>query len=252
MGRFILLAGPSGVGKGPLFAALRRFYPDLAGNLKQVVLYNSRAPRPGEEDGVDYHFRPREEIEALRGKPGYAVADVRGDLQALEVATTQPILDAGHDAFFEGNPFIPARLREAPELAGIPLFTVFLSPLSRDELEYLAAPERRVDLAAFVTDVMRRKLLRRTKRQKTNLSLRDLENLEKRAASAIVELREAWKFDHVIPNHDGEDSENWDAFYYAIGDARRALLAFAAVLRGEEPTGAEKWERGLLEPKCVH
>ena len=22
-----------------------------------------------------------------------------------------------------------------------------------------------------------------------------------------------------LPNHDGEDSENWDAFYYPIGDA---------------------------------
>jgi guanylate kinase len=247
-----MLAGPSCVGKGPLFAALRRFYPDLAGNLKQIVLYNSRAPRPGEEDGVDYHFRTREQIESLATQPGFAVADVRGDLQALEVSTIQAILDAGHDAFFEGNPFIPAKLRGAPELAGIPMLTAFLSPLSRDELEYLTAPERRVDLADLVTDVMRRKLLRRTKRQKTNLSLKDLENIEKRAASALVELQEAWKFDHVLPNHDGEDSENWDAFYYPIGDARKALLAFVAVLRGDEPVGVEKWERELLEARCVH
>jgi hypothetical protein len=32
------------------------------------------------------------------------------------------------------------------------------------------------------------------------------------------------------PNHDGEASENWDAFYYPLGDAREALLAFAALL----------------------
>ena len=32
------------------------------------------------------------------------------------------------------------------------------------------------------------------------------------------------------PNHDGEASENWDAFCYPLGDAREALLAFAALL----------------------
>jgi guanylate kinase len=59
-------------------------------------------------------------------------------------------------------------------------------------------------------------------------------------------LREAWKFDYVIPNHDGEDSEHWDAFYYPIGDARKALLAFAALLQGEAPPGVEKWEKDLV------
>ena len=93
---------------------------------------------------------------------------------------------------------------------------------------------------------MRRKLLRRAKRQKINPSLKDLENIETRVASAIVELREAWKFEHVIPNHDGEDSENWDAFYYPIGDARKALLAFAALLQGETPSGVEHWEKDLV------
>jgi len=93
---------------------------------------------------------------------------------------------------------------------------------------------------------MRRKLLRRTTRQKTLLSLKDLQNIEKRAASCIVELRHAWQFDHVIPTHDGEDSENWNAFYYPIGDARKALLAFAAMLRGEQPLGVEKWQEDLV------
>ena len=93
---------------------------------------------------------------------------------------------------------------------------------------------------------MRRKLLRRTKRQKINLALKDLENIEKRAASAIVELREAWKFDHIIAIHDGEDSEHWDAFYYPIGDARKALLTFAALLRDETPPDVEHWEKDLV------
>jgi guanylate kinase len=93
---------------------------------------------------------------------------------------------------------------------------------------------------------MRRKLLRRTKRQKGILSQRDLEEIERRAGSACAELREAWRFDCVIPNHDGEDSENWDAFCYPVGDARLALLAFADLLRGVAPARTEHWPRDLL------
>lgn len=246
MGRFVMLAGPSCVGKGPLYSALKTFYPELAGRLQQIVLYNTRDPRPGEEEGVDYYFRPRAELEELAKRSGYVAADVRGDFQVLEVAQIERILAEGKDPFFEGNPFIPAALRESNALQGIPTVTAFLSPLSREEVLYLRAPEQRVDLGAFLTEVQRRKLLRRTARQKGLLSLKDLQNIEKRAASAIVELGYAWTFDYVIPNHDGEDSENWNAFYYPVSDARKALLMFAAILDGESPPEAERWEEDLV------
>ena len=246
MSRFVMLSGPSCVGKGPLYSALRKFYPDLAGRLQQVVLYNSRDPRPGELEGVDYYFRPRAEIEELAQKPGFTSAIVRGDLQAIEIASIQAILSQDKDAFFEGNPFIPAQLGELKELQQIPTLKVFLSPLSQEEIVFLKDPQQRTNLEKLLPDIMRRKLLRRTKRQKINLALKDLENIEKRVASAIVELREAWKFNYVIPNHDGEDSEHWDAFYYPLGDARKALLNFAALLRGETPPGVERWEKDLV------
>ena len=246
MSRFVMLSGPSCVGKGPLYKALRRFYPDLADRLHQIVLYNSRDPRPGEQEGVDYYFRSRSKIEELATKPGFTSAIVRGDLQAIEVASIRAILDQDQDAFFEGNPFIPAKLSELSELQEIPTLRIFLSPLSQDEILFIKDPQQRTNLEKLLPDIMRRKLLRRTKRQKINLSLKDLENIENRVASAIVELREGWKFDYVIPNHDGEDSEHWDAFYYPIGDARKALLAFAALLQGEPPPGVEKWEKDLV------
>ncbi len=53
-------------------------------------------------------------------------------------------------------------------------------------------------------------------------------------------------FDCVIPNHDGEDSENWDAFFYPLGDARKALLAFVELYHGRETGTREKWEEELL------
>jgi len=246
MSRLVILSGPSCVGKGPLYKALLKFYPDPAGRLKQVVRYNSRDPRPGEREGVDYYFRSRTEIEELAKKPGFTSAVVRGDLQAIEVASIRKILDQDKDAFFEGNPFIPAKLSELKELQDVPTLRVFLSPLSREEILFLKDPSQRTNLEKLLPDIMRRKLLRRTKRQKINLSLKDLENIENRVASAIVELREAWKFDYIIPTHDGEDSEHWDAFYYPIGDARKALLAFAALLQGETPPGVEHWEKDLV------
>ena len=246
MARLVLLSGPSCVGKGPLVAALRRHHPELAAPLVPLVLYNSRAPRPGEADGVDYHFRPRPEVEELADRDEFVACDVRGDYQALELASVDRILEAGDDAFFEGNPFIPAMLGEAGVLDRYPSLTVFLSPLSRNELTYLQHPDRQVDVGTFLTDVMRRKLLRRTTRQKTHLSQPDLANIEKRAASAIVELGYAHRFDHVLPNHDGEDSENWDAFYYPVGDAFVTLDAFAALLAGEPAARAEHWEPALV------
>ncbi len=246
MARLILLSGPSCVGKGPLASALKRHHPELATQLVPLVLHNSRAPRPGEVDGVAYHFTPRAEIERLASSRGFVAGDVRGDCQGLDLATIEQALEDGRDAFFEGNPFIPEMLREAGVLDQYPTLTVFLSPLSRDEIIYLQDPARRVDLESFVTDVMRRKLLVRTTRQKTHLSQVDLADIERRARSAIVELRHAHKYDHVIPNHDGEDSENWDAFYYPVGDAFATLASFAALLAGESPDRVETWEPGLL------
>jgi len=59
-------------------------------------------------------------------------------------------------------------------------------------------------------------------------------------------VRHPWRFDHVIPNHDGEDSEDWDAFYDRVGDARRTLLTFVALLEGRPAPHAEKWEPDLV------
>lgn len=243
MGRLLVLSGPSCVGKGPLYAALGKFYPGLAAGLRQTVLYNSRQPRPHEVDGEHYHFRPRVEIEALGTSERYMLMDVRGDLQALDLQQLEDDLARG-DVFFEGNPFVGRTFLSRPPPVGCERVSAFLSPLSRAEIVELR--DRGVAMAEFVTNVMRFKLLRRTRKQKEMLALKDLENIERRAGSAWAELHEAWRFDWVIPNHDAEGSENWEMFYYPIGDARRALLAMAAILQGEEPVGAEKWEEALL------
>ena len=121
-----------------------------------------------------------------------------------------------------------------------------MSPLSKEETRFLRTVEPAISLPDFVSEVMRRKLLRRTQRQKGILGASDLAEVERRATSAYSELKLAWEFGYVLPNHDGEDSDHWDAFYYPIGDARRSLLAFEALLEDVEPPGVEQWERDLL------
>jgi guanylate kinase len=164
----------------------------------------------------------------------------------VDVDALKTLLGQG-DVFFEGNPFVGRLLQTHPLLADVDRLSMFLSPLSKGEIVYVK--EQGVSLHDLVTDVMRRKLLRRTRRQKGELSLRDLENIETRARSAYRELAEAWRFQYVIPNHDGEDSENWDAFYHPIGDARKAVQAVVALLEGvASPPNLEQWDDTLFGP----
>jgi guanylate kinase len=57
--RLILIVGPSGVGKGTLIRGLRERLPEL----ELSVSATTRPPRPGELDGVDYHFLDEAEFE---------------------------------------------------------------------------------------------------------------------------------------------------------------------------------------------
>lgn len=245
MARLVILSGPSGIGKSPLLRVLQRFYPDLAGRLHPLVLYNDRAPRPGEQDGVAYHFRSRAEIEALAAQPGFIVLPVRRDLQALDVAQVTHLLAQGRDALFEGNPYVAQALATAPQLATTARLSVFLSPVSQEEIAALRA-QPGVDLEATIVEVMRRKQQRRMARWKPEIGPEDQADIEARCRAAFAELHYAPRFDWVLPNHDGEDSENWDAFPCPLGDARRCLLDFAAILQGQTPRYGERWPADLL------
>ena len=54
-----MITGPSGVGKGTLIRTLRDRIPEL----ELSVSATTRAPRPGEEDGRDYHFLTNEQFD---------------------------------------------------------------------------------------------------------------------------------------------------------------------------------------------
>src|SRR6516225_2365224 len=155
-GRLVVLSGPSCAGKSPLAKALFKFHPDLVVRLQPLVLYNSRDPRPGERDGVDYHFCTRAQVESRRKDNRYAVLDVRGDLQALDLQNLQRLASRG-DVFFEGNPTVGLTILSQPALANFPKLSVFLAPLSQEEITFLKSPGRNIRLEDLITEVMRRK-----------------------------------------------------------------------------------------------
>jgi len=243
--KLVILSGPSCVGKSPLVKTLAKVYPEIRQSLQKLLLYNDRQPRPGEKDGIDYYFSTTEQLESYKDNPDFIFMNVRGDLQALDLNELVSILSKSN-ALFEGNPYVAKAMMDHPELLSFPKLGVFLSPLSREEILELKDPSKNIVLPKLLAEIMRRKQLRRKTKQKAEISLNDLEDIERRVKSAYEELSMAWQFNYVIPNHDGEDSDNWDMFYWPVGDARKTLLAFKDILEGKVPAIAEKWDEGLL------
>ena len=97
-------------------------------------------------------------------------------MQALDLNYLRETIAAGN-AFFEGNPVIGMELMELARREKIACLSVFLSPLSKAEIEDIRS-RRDINFETMLTDMMRRKLLRRTQKQKGILSLADLENIE--------------------------------------------------------------------------
>jgi guanylate kinase len=62
-GLLVVIAGPSGVGKGTVHRRVRKALPDSTLSISATT----RSPRPGEADGVDYHFVDREGFDQLVG-----------------------------------------------------------------------------------------------------------------------------------------------------------------------------------------
>ncbi|KAF0718971.1 Aste57867_1358 [Aphanomyces stellatus] len=85
----IVIAGPSGVGKGTLIAKLLAKYPTLFGF---SVSHTTRGPRPGEENGVAYHFVTTPEFdEAVDGDAFLEYARVHGNGYGTSKASVQVV-----------------------------------------------------------------------------------------------------------------------------------------------------------------
>lgn len=130
-GNLVIISGPSGAGKSTV---VRRLLQDCPLPVCLSVSATTRAPRPGEEDGVDYHFLDRDDFqqrrtrgEFLECKEVFGRGDWYGTLWS-EVTTGQA---AGKSVILEIDvEGCLAVLDRYPQA-----ITIFLHPGSMNELE---------------------------------------------------------------------------------------------------------------------
>jgi guanylate kinase len=136
------------------------------------VSATTRAPRPGEVDGVDYQFLSDEEFEALRRAGGLLEAfEVFGHSYGTPRAPVEEHLAAGEDVLLEID--VQGALEVRKDFPGNALL-VFVKPPSREE--------------------QRRRLVARGED--------DTAEIERRLAAAETEEAQAEQFDVVVVNDD--------------------------------------------------
>ncbi len=170
-GVLLVLSGPSGTGKGTVGRRLLEMEPGIAWS----VSWATRAPRPGEVEGVDYHFVSREEFDRERRAGGFLEwFEVFGDLKGTPAAPVMAHLRAGEDVLLEVDVQGALAVRESCPDA----LLVFLAPPSRE--------------------VQRARILGRGQDSR--------EAVERRLAEADAEESLAGLFDVVVVNDDLEQA----------------------------------------------
>ncbi len=97
-GLLIILSSPSGAGKSTLTRRLRDWDPTLSFSVSATT----RAPRPGEEDGRDYHFLSEDAFrQSVRDGGMLEHARVFGNFYGSPRAPVQAAIDAGRDVLFD-------------------------------------------------------------------------------------------------------------------------------------------------------
>jgi guanylate kinase len=163
--RVFIISGPSGVGKDSVIEQLRQRYPEA----HYAVTATTRNRRPGEIDGVHYHFMTEEEFRGKLAEGGFLEsASVYGNLYGVPRDAARAALARGQDVFFKVDVQGAAEIRRLIPTA----VTIFLAPESAATL------------------------LQRLKHRKTD----DPAVLMTRFATATQELSAAFDFDYVIFN----------------------------------------------------
>lgn len=120
-GVLFVISSPSGGGKGTL---IRRVLETVPG-ISYSVSWTTRAPRPGEVDGVNYHFVTAEEFGRMRDSGGFLEwAVVHGNLYGTARAVVEQELREGHDIILEidvqGAAWVRASMRSVVSVFILP------------------------------------------------------------------------------------------------------------------------------------
>ncbi len=164
-GKTFVICGPSGVGKGTVIGKLLAADPTLYFSVSATT----RAPRPGEEEGVHYHFLSRDTFRAWIDQDAFLEYDEHFDnLYGTPKRYVDEAMAAGRDVLLDidikGAAQVKARRPETVR--------IFIAPPSWAELE--------------------RRLLRR--------GTEDRERVLARLARSREELAAAGEFDYLLIN----------------------------------------------------
>lgn len=186
-GTLFIVSAPSGAGKTTLVRALMA--QDAA--IRHSVSYTTRAPRPGEQDGHDYHFIDIPTFLAMREAGEFIEwAEVHGNFYGTAKRWLLDELRAGRDVLLEidwqGAQQVRARL------AGT--VGIFILPPSLAELE------RRLRARGTDSETV----------------------IQRRLAAALGEMRHVDEFDFVIINNDLQE-----ALRDLVAAVRAARLVFS-------------------------
>jgi guanylate kinase len=131
-GILFVISAPSGTGKSTLCQNLRAT-PDFI----YSVSCTTRSPRPGEENGVDYHFLTREKFEALIATGEMLeFATVHGNYYGTRRGTVKEALEQGTDVLLDIDVQGAAQIRKTDDaVVRGSLVDVFIMPPTLDELE---------------------------------------------------------------------------------------------------------------------
>ncbi len=164
-----VLSGPSGVGKDELLHRMR----ELAYPFHFPVTATTRAPRPNERNGVDYHFLDLATYDEWVAHGEFIErAQVYGNYYGVPKREVRGALDGGRDVILRIDVQGAAHVREiAPEA-----ILIFLAPPDAATLEHRLRQRRTEDEAS----------------------------LQRRLAAAKQELLTMPHFDYVVTNHEGQ------------------------------------------------
>lgn len=168
---FVIIAGPSGVGKTTVMNKLR----ERGHQFHKVITATTRSPRPGEEHGREYFFLSEQEFDQmLRDEKLLEHAEVFGKRYGVPADQVLQNLEAGRDVFLITDVKGAATIRaKMPEVVSL-----FLKPTSLSQIE------KRVRSREVDPDAINRRL-----------------------SEAKVEMSRANEFTHTIVNRIGKIEE---------------------------------------------
>jgi guanylate kinase len=166
-----IISGPSGVGKDTIIDTLRE--RRTGSNYHFVVTCTTRAQRPGEVDGVSYHFLTRERFLDLKEAGGLLeAADVHGQWYGTPRAQVGEALAAGRDVILK----IDVQGAAAVKTTVADALLIFIVPPSLEAL------------------------FQRLRSRATETA----DELEVRQRNAAIELARQGDYDHVVVNETGQ------------------------------------------------